>query len=141
MLKTAGGYLLILHTFQELGSSSPQLVRLLLRAKEDEDWELCKELARFLTALDDTGTTLREALELVELRGSQEDLNSNSFMFQGARLDVPRRPGNGNGLGLGIASGEEGSSTRSGSRSPTSVGETSEGSGSAQEFFPPLDHR
>ncbi|KAH0559814.1 hypothetical protein GP486_003670 [Trichoglossum hirsutum] len=140
LLKTAGGYLLVLHTFQELGSSSPQLVRLFSRAKEAGDWELCKELARFLTALDDTGATLREALELVELRSSQEDPTGSSFMFQSARLDVPHRSGNGNGVGLGIASGEDGSSTRSGSRSSASVGEISEESGSTRESFLSPDH-
>lgn len=63
MLKTAGGYLLVLHTFEELETSSEQCVRLLRRAKEAEDWDLCKELARFLMALDESGNTLREALE------------------------------------------------------------------------------
>ena len=66
-LKTAGGYLLVLHTFEELSSSSDQLVRLLQRAKHEQDWELCKELARFLMALDQSGATLRNALEVVNL--------------------------------------------------------------------------
>ncbi|KAF2094668.1 RIC1-domain-containing protein [Rhizodiscina lignyota] len=66
-LKTAGGYLLVLHTFEELSSSSEQLIRLLRRAKEEQDWELCKELARFLMALDPSGATLRDALEVVDL--------------------------------------------------------------------------
>jgi hypothetical protein len=88
-LKTAGGYLLILHTFEELSSSSEQLVRLLSRAKDEEDWELCKELARFLTALDESGATLREALEMVNLR-SPTDERESSFMFEGSRLKVPR---------------------------------------------------
>ena len=64
-LKTAGGYLLILHTFEELEAASEQSVRLLSRAMQEEDWVLCKELARFLVALDDTGETLRTAMELV----------------------------------------------------------------------------
>ncbi|KAI9847884.1 MAG: hypothetical protein M1838_000692, partial [Thelocarpon superellum] len=64
LLKTAGGYLLVLHTFQEVGSSSPQIVRLLSRARDDRDWDLCKELARFLMALDESGATLRRVLEL-----------------------------------------------------------------------------
>jgi len=89
-LKTAGGYLLILHTFEELGSSSEQLVRLLSRAKDEEDWELCKELARFLTALDETGDTLVEALEMVNLRSPKLEREANSFMFEGSRLKVPR---------------------------------------------------
>lgn len=66
-MKTAGGYLLVLHTFEELSSSSDQSIRLLSRAKEEGDWELCKELARFLMSLDESGNTLRETLERVGL--------------------------------------------------------------------------
>lgn len=67
-LKTAGGYLLVLHNLEELHSGSDQSLRLLHRAKEARDWELCKELARFLMALDESGTTLRQALAEVEVR-------------------------------------------------------------------------
>ncbi|KUI54101.1 RAB6A-GEF complex partner protein 1 [Cytospora mali] len=92
-LKTAGGYLLILHTFDELSSASEQSVRLLSRAMREEDWELCKELARFLAALDETGDTLREALEMANVRiatGNREGEEG----FGGAlvaRLEVPQR--------------------------------------------------
>jgi hypothetical protein len=89
-LKTAGGYLLILHTFEELSSSSEQLVRLLSRAKDEQDWELCKELARFLTALDESGATLREALEMVSLKSPRNERATPSFMFEGSKLKVPR---------------------------------------------------
>lgn len=74
-LKTAGGYLLVLHTFDsELeapAASSEQSVRLLSRAMREEDWDLCKELARFLAALDETGDTLREAMEMLNVRTRQ----------------------------------------------------------------------
>jgi hypothetical protein len=120
-LKTAGGYLLILHTFEELSSSSEQLVRLLSRAKDEGDWELCKELARFLTALDETGATLMEALEMVNLRSPQDEREtSSSFLFEGSRLKVPRpvrgvaRTLNGNG------SSDDDDRSSSGSRSPRS---------------------
>lgn len=82
-LKTAGGYLLILHTLEQLSSSSKDMVRLFARAVQEGDWDLCKELARFLTALDNSGKTLREALELVELR-TPNDEGGRSFMFEGA---------------------------------------------------------
>lgn len=120
-LKTAGGYLLILHTFEELSSSSEQLVRLLSRAKDEGDWELCKELARFLTALDESGGTLMEALEMVNLRGSQKDeRENNSFMFEGTRLQVPRLKGH-NALGInGIDTHNEYERSSSGSRSSLS---------------------
>jgi hypothetical protein len=94
-LKTAGGYLLVLHTFEELSSSSEQLVRLLSRAKDEGDWELCKELARFLTALDESGATLIEALEMVNLKSPQDERENSSFMFEGSRLKVPRPTKNG----------------------------------------------
>lgn len=63
-LKTAGGYLLILHTLDENKTlSTDQAISLLKRAKAVRDWDLCKELARFLMALDQTGEVLREAVE------------------------------------------------------------------------------
>lgn len=66
-LKTAGGYLLVLHTFEELEPSSEKSIRLFSRAKEKGDWELCKELARFLMSMDESGRTLREAAQTVGL--------------------------------------------------------------------------
>lgn len=81
LLKTAGGYLIVLHTLEELGSSTEQSVRVLSRAIQQGDWELCKELARFLAAMDETGETLREAMSLakVELKGKPGN----------ARLEIP----------------------------------------------------
>jgi hypothetical protein len=63
MLKTAGGYLLVLQTFDKKGTGSEQCARLMLMAKEKGDWDLCKELARFLMAIDETGDELRKAVE------------------------------------------------------------------------------
>ncbi|CAK7564050.1 MAG: WD40 repeat protein [Sporothrix epigloea] len=74
-LKTAGGYLLILHTFDELATASEQGVRLLRQAMHEGDWELCKELARFLAAMDDSGQTLREALALANAPGTEGSAN------------------------------------------------------------------
>ncbi|KAI1183253.1 DUF1339 domain protein [Nemania serpens] len=90
-LKTAGGYLLILHTFEELGTASEQSVRLLSRAIREEDWELCKELARFLAAMDRSGETLREAMELVNLQVRNES-DSPDLM---TKLEVPSFRSNG----------------------------------------------
>lgn len=45
---------------------------MLRRAREEGDWELCREIARFLVALDGTGVVLREALELVGLGKERE---------------------------------------------------------------------
>jgi hypothetical protein len=129
-LKTAGGYLLVLHTFEELSSTGDQVVRLLQRAKAEQDWDLCKELARFLMALDESGNTLRRTLELVELKspGADTDVPA-AFTFETATLSVPRpgrrrTNGGATGLGIGFEGGFSGSgSSRGGSsrsRSPTS---------------------
>jgi hypothetical protein len=107
-LKTAGGYLLVLHTFEELRPTGDQVVRLLQRAKDEQNWELCKELARFLMALDESGATLRSTLELVELRSpsAEPDQDQPHFVFDKTRLNIPSR-GRSNGhriensIGLG----------------------------------------
>ena len=110
LLKTAGGYLLVLHTLEQLSSSSKDMVRLLERAVAEGDWDLCKELARFLTALDNSGKTLQEALELVQLRSPVDEFE-RSFMFESARLKPPPtgRPaaaGGGEGKGKGKGKGK-----------------------------------
>jgi RAB6A-GEF complex partner protein 1 len=99
-LKTAGGYLLVLHTLDELGSSSGQLVALLRRARAESDWDLCKELARFLMALDASGETLRKALEEVGLQSPNE---GGSLASRLSKLSTNSGHGSGsNGVGLGI---------------------------------------
>ena len=67
LLKTAGGYLLVLHNFEDLSPSSEQSIRLFSKAKEAGDWDLCKELARFLMLLDESGMVLRDTLRRVGL--------------------------------------------------------------------------
>ncbi|KAI9801942.1 MAG: hypothetical protein M1825_002997 [Sarcosagium campestre] len=101
LLKTAGGYLLVLHTFEELGSSPQELIRLLSRAKEAGEWELCKELSRFLMALDESGTTLRQALAKVDIR----DQNGSATPRQPivAWDGVQNTRSNGLGVDLGIS--------------------------------------
>jgi hypothetical protein len=73
-LKTAAGYLLVLHTLDELETDDKEAIRLLQRAKEEQDWDLCKELARFLMALDSSGEKLREALTVVGLQPKRHSL-------------------------------------------------------------------
>lgn len=127
-LKTAGGYLLVLHTFEELSSTGDQVVRLLRCAKNDQDWELCKELARFLVALDESGATLRKTLEMVELKSPGVESGSPAFTLDTMRLGVPRRGRRMDGpVAFGITMGEgstddgAGSAESSRSRSPTSA--------------------
>ncbi|KAM0322826.1 hypothetical protein ACHAQA_009167 [Verticillium albo-atrum] len=89
-LKTAGGYLIILHTLDEMGSAPEQTVRLLSRAMREQDWDLCKELARFLAAMDETGDTLRDAMEQVNV--SIERVNDSPSPGGGlSLLSLPSR--------------------------------------------------
>jgi hypothetical protein len=62
MLKVAGSYLLILHAFDQGNFSARQIATLLSRAKGQGDWELCRELARFLVGIDETGVLLERVL-------------------------------------------------------------------------------
>ncbi len=122
-LKTAGGYLLILHSFEELSSStSDQLVRLLSRAKDEGDWELCKELARFLTALDESGEALMEALQLVDLKTPRDERGNGSFLFEGTKLKVPRLSGSASNNNNDDGYSDEDGRISSGSRSSANNG-------------------
>ena len=99
MLKTAGGYLLILHTFEDLESSSQQCVRLLRRAKQAGDWDLCKELARFLMALDTRGNMLREAVKGMDNQAISEEHDTGQSKTLSPHLAR-------NGLGIEGLNGE-----------------------------------
>jgi len=61
-LKTAGSYLLVLHNLEQLDETNEDAVRLLKKAKEAKDWDLCRQLMRFLRSIDDSGNSLRQAL-------------------------------------------------------------------------------
>ncbi|MCJ1400729.1 hypothetical protein MMC11_003937 [Xylographa trunciseda] len=115
MLKTAGGYLLILHTFEDGDGSAEQCVRLLRRAGEEGDWELCKELARFLMALDGEGDGLREAMRRLGLEPM-----ARGGLERGEVLQL-RAPGRVARQGSGLESGTSSRRGSSGSRSASSV--------------------
>ncbi|KAJ7814122.1 RIC1-domain-containing protein [Mycena olivaceomarginata] len=66
-LKTAASYLLVLHNLEQLDEDHNDVIRLLESAVMAKDWQLCRELLRFLRSVDDTGTSLRRALEQIKL--------------------------------------------------------------------------
>lgn len=103
MLKTAGGYLLVLHTLEEAGSTSSdseQCVRLLQKAKESGDWDLCKELARFLMALDESGNELRKAMQKIGFQPAHSPGESSATYESGnpsPKLTIRLKPPRPNG--------------------------------------------
>ncbi|VUC36160.1 unnamed protein product [Clonostachys rosea] len=85
-LKTAGGYLIVLHTLEELEAATEQSVRLLSRAMNEGEWDLCKELARFLAAMDETGEVLQEVMRMVNITVNDPQQNAVAN-----RLAIPSR--------------------------------------------------
>ncbi|KAF2770835.1 hypothetical protein EJ03DRAFT_326169 [Teratosphaeria nubilosa] len=69
-LKTASGYLLVLHTFEADSFQVHEFARLLKQASVEQEWDLCAEVARFLVGIDASGQTLVAALEEAGLRGT-----------------------------------------------------------------------
>lgn len=76
-LKTAGSYLLVLHNLEQLNEDNNDAIRLLSRAVDAKDYQLCKELLRFLRSIDNTGAALKAALEqanILTLPGEPEGI-------------------------------------------------------------------
>ncbi|KAJ9647891.1 WD40 repeat protein [Coniosporium tulheliwenetii] len=138
-LKTAGGYVLVLHTLEELSSSSHQLIRLLRRARAEQDWDLCKELARFLMALDESGDTLREALNLVEQKSPADERGGDRSRMQDPAADMGFSHYQRNGVGLGVETigspSPNGLSSPSSSRDPGSKGSNGRRNRGAGDYF------
>jgi hypothetical protein len=58
---------LVLHNLEQLDENSSEAVRLLTSAVDAKEWQLCRELLRFLHSIDDTGRALRNVLSQVDL--------------------------------------------------------------------------
>lgn len=89
-LNTAAGYLLVLHAFEEDSFQVHEFAQLLQRAGNANDWELCREVARFLVGIDTSGETLSAALAEAGLReapnGAKKEINGTrrqSSFFRG----------------------------------------------------------
>ncbi len=95
-LKTASGYLIVLQGMEEgendfdTGRLEEYVVRLMILARKQNDYELCAELARFMIALDPRGAALRRVIEQVGFRNEMKasDVAPRGL---GLGLDIPRR--------------------------------------------------
>lgn len=52
----------MLHNLEQLDEDNTDSIRLLKEAVETQDWQLCRELLRFLHSIDDSGAALKTAL-------------------------------------------------------------------------------
>lgn len=85
-LPAAAGYLLVLHAMAEPDTPSGQhghvevgmFARLLKRATQEGEWDLCGELARFLVGIDGGGQTLRAVLAESGLEGTPKGMVNGS---------------------------------------------------------------
>ena len=89
-LKTAGGFLLVLHAFDETSFNMQQSARLLQAAKEAGDFELCKELARFLVGIDESGEMLRIAIANANLDRSAKG-NNDDKSLDNRQEEIPKQ--------------------------------------------------
>lgn len=87
MLKTAGGYLIVLQTFDKEGNGLEQCVRLMQVAKDEGDWDLCTELARFLMAVDGSGNELRNAIKKMGIKLKQSSPSQTPISPQQDAVD------------------------------------------------------
>lgn len=100
-LKTATGCLILLQSFDEdHGEGNVReedieayIIRLMTLAREEDDWELCSELAQFLMALDSTGDALIRVIDAVGFRGGDGSIPRSLERPTGLGLTIPYLPG------------------------------------------------
>ncbi|KAF8139997.1 RIC1-domain-containing protein [Boletus edulis] len=76
-----GSYLLVLHNLEQREENNKDAIRLLQSAIDAQEWQLCREILRFLHSIDDTGMALRHALtqtHMIESSDSGEDPSSTN---------------------------------------------------------------
>ncbi|KAI0963163.1 hypothetical protein AcW1_000322 [Taiwanofungus camphoratus] len=83
-LKTAGSYLLVLHNLEQLDGDgmNGDAIRLLRSGISAKDWQLCREILRFLQFIDESGTALRNALveaRVIPMSNGTTSVNGNSY--------------------------------------------------------------
>jgi hypothetical protein len=59
--------LIVLHNLEQLDEGGAEAVRLFRSAVEDKDWQLCRELLRFLRTIDDSGQALQNAISQISM--------------------------------------------------------------------------
>ncbi|KAK3716367.1 WD40 repeat protein [Vermiconidia calcicola] len=94
-LKTAAGYLLVLHTFDDSEQKAfevREFARLLRRAAGEQEWELGRELARFLVGIDGSGGTLRAALGEARLGKADEGGGLDGRLVNGGSVSAGEGP-------------------------------------------------
>ncbi|KAF8634465.1 hypothetical protein AX15_000906 [Amanita polypyramis BW_CC] len=73
-LKTAASYLLVLHSTEQLDENCDDVVRLLKKALDAKDWQLCRGVLRFLQSIDDSCEVLQYALSQAGVIDAPEKL-------------------------------------------------------------------
>ncbi len=62
----------MLHGLEQLDGMNADAIRLLRSATSAQDWQLCREILRFLHSIDDTGAALQSALVETQIIPSKD---------------------------------------------------------------------
>jgi len=72
----------VLHNLEQLDENNADAIRLLKAAVDAKEWQLCRELLRFLHSVDDTGAALRVALTQTEVMDVSGVVATNGLLRQ-----------------------------------------------------------
>ena len=72
----------MLHNLEQLDENNADAIRLLKAAVDAKEWQLCRELLRFLHSVDDTGAALRVALTQTEVMDVSGVVATNGLLRQ-----------------------------------------------------------
>ncbi|KIR54632.1 hypothetical protein I315_02510 [Cryptococcus gattii Ru294] len=89
-IRTAASYLLVLHTLEGL-EDADDTVRLLHQAIRAQEFNLCKELLRFLHSIDDSGDALRKAIAKVGIIEPADMASGSETPTKLSQLPMPTR--------------------------------------------------
>lgn len=70
----------MLHTLEQLDDSQGDAVRLIRMAMHSKEWQLCRDILRFLRSIDDSGAALRVAVKeagILELEPEGSEKRTN----------------------------------------------------------------
>ncbi|XAO25876.1 hypothetical protein I312_104706 [Cryptococcus bacillisporus CA1280] len=89
-IRTAASYLLVLHTLEGL-EDADDTIRLLHQAIRAQEFNLCKELLRFLHSIDDSGDALRKAIAKVGIIEPADIASGSETPTKLSQLPMPTR--------------------------------------------------
>lgn len=73
----------MLHGLEQLDGMNGDAIRLLRSAVAAQDWQLCREILRFLHSIDDSGAALQSALAETQIIAAEADTQLSVVVTEG----------------------------------------------------------